>query len=86
MHMYWCNPRRSPYHRNLRSQSIHPGTRFRKTGKRVISEAELSAMEAKVAAWAARSITDTSGSDCKSGCTGACYTGCATGCTGCGSG
>lgn len=57
-----------------------------KTGKRVISEAELSAMEAKVAAWAARSITDTSGSDCKSGCTGACYTGCATGCTGCGSG
>lgn len=57
-----------------------------KTGQRVVTEAELSAMEAKVAAWAARSITDTSGSDCKSGCTGTCYTGCATGCTGCGSG
>lgn len=57
-----------------------------KTGQRVVTEAELSAMEARVSAWAARSITDTSGSDCKSGCTGTCYTGCATGCTGCGSG
>lgn len=57
-----------------------------KTGKRVLSEAELANMEAKVTAWSARSMTDRSGSDCKSGCTGTCYTGCATGCTGCGSG
>ena len=57
-----------------------------RTGNRVVSEAELSTMEAKVTAWSARSITDRSGSDCRSGCTGTCYTGCATGCSGCGSG
>lgn len=57
-----------------------------KTGARVVTEAELSAMETRVTAWSARSLTDTSGSDCKNGCTGACYTGCSGGCTGCGSG
>ena len=57
-----------------------------RTGNRVVSETELSTMEAKVTAWSARSITDRSGSDCRSGCTGTCYTTCATGCTGCGSG
>lgn len=52
----------------------------------VISEEELADLETRVNVWAARAITDKSGSDCKSGCTGACYTGCATGCSGCGSG
>lgn len=41
-------------------------------------------METKVSAWATRSITDRSASDCKSGCTGTCFSGCQTGChTGC---
>lgn len=52
----------------------------------VIRESELANLETRVTAWSARSMTDQSGSDCKSGCTGTCYTGCATGCTGCGSG
>lgn len=56
------------------------------SGAKTVSEAELSAMETKAAAWAARSVTDQSGSDCRSGCTGMCYTGCTTGCSGCGSG
>lgn len=51
-----------------------------------IREEELANLETRVEVWAARSITDRSGSDCKSGCTGTCYTGCATGCSGCGSG
>ncbi len=51
-----------------------------------IGEEELADMETRVDVWAARSITDRSGSDCKSGCTGTCYTGCTTGCSGCGSG
>lgn len=46
----------------------------------VIKESELANLETRVTAWAARSMTDQSGSDCKSGCTGTCYTGCATGC------
>lgn len=54
-----------------------------KTGPRVVSEAELVNMETRVDVWAARSMTDRSGSDCKAGCTGTCYTGCATGCYGC---
>ena len=49
----------------------------------VISESELQNLETRAAVWAARSITDKSGSDCKSGCAGTCYTGCATGCSGC---
>lgn len=57
-----------------------------KTGKRVITESELANLETRVALWAARSLSDQSGSDCKSGCTGTCYTGCTTGCSGCGSG
>lgn len=52
----------------------------------VIGDSELANLETRVTAWSARSMTDQSGSDCKSGCTGTCYTGCATGCTGCGSG
>lgn len=52
----------------------------------VIKESELANLETRVAAWGARSMTDQSGSDCKSGCTGMCYTGCTTGCSGCGSG
>lgn len=56
------------------------------SGEKIISETELSNMEARVTAWSARSITDRSGTDCKSGCTGTCYTGCTTGCYGCGSG
>lgn len=51
-----------------------------------IKESELANLETRVTAWSARSMTDQSGSDCKSGCTGTCYTGCATGCSGCGSG
>lgn len=45
-----------------------------------IKESELANLETRVTAWSARSMTDQSGSDCKSGCTGTCYTGCATGC------
>lgn len=52
----------------------------------VIGESELANLETRVLAWGARSMTDQSGSDCKSGCTGTCYTGCATGCSSCGSG
>lgn len=52
----------------------------------VIRESELANLETRAAVWAARPVTDNSGSDCKSGCTGMCYTGCATGCSGCGSG
>lgn len=51
-----------------------------------IGEEELADMETRVEVWATRTITDQSGSDCKSGCTGTCYTGCTTGCKGCGSG
>ena len=63
------------------------------SGAKPVTEAEVSAMETKIAVWAARPITDNSGSDCRSGCTGTCYTGCTgcgsgcpTGCSGCGSG
>ena len=56
------------------------------SGAKPVTEAEVSAMETKIAVWAARPITDNSGSDCRSGCTGTCYTGCNTGCSGCGSG
>lgn len=55
-------------------------------GDSVIREEELADLETRVEVWAARTITDQSGSDCKSGCTGTCYTGCTTGCKGCGSG
>ncbi len=55
-------------------------------GDSVIREEKLADLETRVEVWAARSITDRSGSDCKSGCTGTCYTGCVTGCSGCGSG
>lgn len=64
-------------------RAINPDGIAQHTGSGAVSETELAAMETKVTAWAARSITDTSGSDCKSGCTGACYTGCVTGCSGC---
>lgn len=50
----------------------------------VVRESELSNLETRATAWSARSMTDRSGSDCKSGCTGTCYTGCATGCYSCG--
>lgn len=52
--------------------------------KGVISEEELANLETRASVWAARSLSDRSGSDCRSGCTGACYTGCATGCYACG--
>lgn len=69
-------------------------------GARIISESEIAAMETKVAAYALRSIYDTSGTDCSASCTGMCYSctsctscsGCSgcgdacTGCTGCGGG
>ena len=48
----------------------------------VISESELQNLETRAAVWAARSITDKSGSDCKSGC----GSGCGDGCYGCGGG
>lgn len=51
----------------------------------VVSESELANLETRITAWAKRSLTDRSASDCKSGCTGTCYTGCTTGCSGCGS-
>lgn len=51
-----------------------------------VKDSELANLETRVTAWSARSMTDRSGSDCKSGCTGTCYTGCATGCYSCGSG
>lgn len=46
----------------------------------VIKASELANLDTRITAWSARSMTDQSGSDCKSGCTGTCYTGCATGC------
>lgn len=58
----------------------------------VISESELQNLETRAAVWAARSITDKSGSDCKSGCGSGCPDGCSScpsgcsGCSGCGSG
>lgn len=52
-----------------------------------LTESDQAVMEAKVNAWATRSITDRSATDCASGCTGTCYsscqTGCYTGCSGC---
>ena len=51
-----------------------------------ISQAELENTETRITVWAARSKTDRSGSDCRSGCTGMCYSSCTGGCTGCGSG
>lgn len=56
------------------------------SGTRTIRQSELANIETRMAVLEARSMTDRSGSDCKSGCTGTCYTGCATGCSGCGSG
>lgn len=57
-------------------------------GARIISESEIAAMETKVAAYAQRSIYDTSGTDCSASCTGMCYscTSCTScsGCSGCG--
>lgn len=48
-----------------------------------VNDNEITTLETKINAWATRSLTDKSGSDCKSGCTGTCYTGCSTGCSGC---
>lgn len=67
-------------------RAINPDGIAQRTGPGAVSEAELANMEAKVTAWSARDLADTSGSDCKSGCTGACYGGCATGCSGCSGG
>ena len=55
-------------------------------GEKIISEAEMANMETRIAVWSARSKTDRSGSDCRTGCTGMCYTSCTGGCYGCGSG
>lgn len=55
-------------------------------GQGVVSEEELKNLETRATVWAARSIADQSGSDCKTGCTGTCYTGCTTGCSGCSGG
>lgn len=56
-------------------------------GKRIVSEEEMTAMEAAVTLFETRSMTDRTQGDCKTSCTGACYTGCASTCTGsCGSG
>lgn len=55
-------------------------------GERVASETEILNMEAKVAIYESRSITDNQASDCKSSCTGLCYscTGqCVSACSGC---
>ena len=59
------------------------------SGQSVISDADITAMEAFTTVLEKRAITDHAGSDCKSGCTGMCY-GCqgtcynaCTGCTGC---
>ena len=56
------------------------------SGEKIISEAEMANMETRIAVWSARSKTDRSGSDCRTGCTGMCYTSCTGGCYGCGSG
>jgi len=48
----------------------------------VVSASELANLEARITAWASRSLTDKTASDCKSGCTGACYGNCTGGCSG----
>lgn len=54
------------------------------TGKNTVIDSQIQNMETLITAWSARSMTDRSASDCKSGCTGTCYSGCATSCyTGC---
>jgi len=55
-------------------------------GDRIISDEEMTAMEAAVTLFETRAMTDRTQGDCKTSCTGACYTGCAGSCTGgCGS-
>lgn len=55
-------------------------------GDRIISDEEMTAMEAAVTLFETRTMTDRTQGDCKTSCTGACYTGCAGSCTGgCGS-
>lgn len=66
--------------------AVNAGAVPGQTGPRVVTESELANLETRVNVWAARSMTDRSGSDCQAGCTGTCHTGCATGCYGCGSG
>ena len=52
-------------------------------GNRIISDAELTEMEALITAYETRTMTDRSGKgDCSASCTGACYTGCTGTCTG----
>lgn len=48
-----------------------------------LTQQGIEAMEVKIDAWRARSMTNRGTSDCKSGCTGTCTTGCSTGCYGC---
>lgn len=51
-------------------------------GNRIISDEELTAMEAVVTKYKTRSMSDTTQGDCRTSCTGACHTGCSTTCSG----
>lgn len=51
-------------------------------GNRIISDAEMTQMEAAVTRYETRSMSDTTKGDCKSSCTGACHTACSSTCTG----
>lgn len=55
-------------------------------GNRIISDEEMTAMEAAVTKYKTRAMSDTTQGDCRTSCTGACHTECSTTCTGgCGS-
>lgn len=51
-------------------------------GNRIISDAEMTQMEAAVTRYETRSMSDTTRGDCKTSCTGACHTACSSTCTG----
>lgn len=50
-------------------------------GKREVSDGEMVKMEAAVALFETRDMTDRTQGDCKSSCTGACYNGCHSSCS-----
>ena len=51
-------------------------------GQRIISDEEMTAMEAAVTKYKTRSMSDTTQGDCRSSCTGACHTASSTTCVG----
>lgn len=52
------------------------------SGDRIISDSEMTKMEAAVTLFETRAMSDRTQGDCKTSCTGACYTECSTSCSG----